>query len=380
MSKFCIVPWAQIEVSPSGDVRPCCEYESSMGNINHRDSSIIEVWNNDRFKQLRQDYLNGVEPVGCAKCQQCEDVGIKSRRQYENKKYKHLFDRAVSADALAPAMMDIKFGNICNIKCRICSSKNSHVWKRDEKQLFGFTTIEDAPQSWVDIDSRWSELSAFIDNLEVLYISGGEPLLIKKNYEFFRACIEKNKSKNISVRILTNGTIALEPELIELLKHFKHVYIGYSIDDLGEKFNYQRNPAKWDRVEKNFIDALKYNFIHVGISYSISIFNVLSGSEFIKWCDNIKFPTGNIVRNFVRHPNHFDVSMLMPEEKEQILTLLGNNVIDNDIRNYLTSTFTNHSLANVRDNRIKIIKGIDQLRNEQFNQVFPELNRILKII
>jgi radical SAM protein with 4Fe4S-binding SPASM domain len=379
MSNFCIVPWTHIEISPSGDIRPCCEYESSMGNINDKDSSIIEAWNNDRFKQLRQDYLDGVNPKGCAKCQQCENVGIKSRRQYENKKYKHLFDKAVSVDASAPAMMDIKFGNICNIKCRICSSKNSHVWKRDEKQLFGFTTIEESSQSWVEIDSRWNELSEFVDNLEVLYISGGEPLLIKKNYEFLRACIEKNKAKNISVRILTNGTITLESELIEILKHFKHVYIGYSIDDLGEKFNYQRNPAKWDKVEKNFLDALSNNFIDIGISYSISIFNVLSGSEFIKWCNDIKFPTEKIIRNFVRHPNHFDISMLTPEEKEQILKLLGNNIIDNDIKNYLTSTFTNHSLADVRDNRIKIITGIDQLRNEQFGYIFPELNQILRI-
>ena len=379
MSKFCIVPWTHIEVSPSGDVRPCCEYESSMGNISHNDNNIIDVWNNDLFKQLRQDYLNGVNPAGCAKCTQCEDVGIKSRRQYENKKYKHLFNKATSVTADDPAMMDIKFGNICNIKCRICSSKNSHVWKKDEIKLFGFTTIEDNRQPWVDIDSRWDELSEFIDNLEVLYISGGEPLLIKKNYQFLQACIEKNKSKDISVRILTNGTIALEPKLIEILKQFKHVYIGYSIDDLGEKFNYQRNPAKWDKVETNFINALKNDFIHFGISYSISVFNVLSGEEFINWCNQINFPVKNIVKNFVRHPNHFDISMLMPNEKEQIIKKLGDNIIDNDIKNYLLSTFTNHSLGDVRNNRIQIITGIDDLRNEKFNQVFPELNQILRI-
>lgn len=379
MSKFCIVPWTQIEIGPSGSVRPCCEYESYMGSINNRDSSIIDIWNNDLFKNLRQDYLNGIDPKGCAKCKQSEDVGITSRRQYENKRYSHLHGKASSVNADTPAMIDVKFGNICNIKCRICSSKNSHVWKKDEKELFGITTLDDVSQNWTDIDSNWEELSNFIDNLEVLYISGGEPLLIKKNYKFLSECVKKDKSKNISVRILTNGTIELEPELIEILKNFKYAYIGYSIDDLGEKFNYQRNPAKWHKVEQNFINALNNDFIHFGISYSISIFNVLSGAEFTKWCSDIKFPIDNVVRNFVRHPNHFDISMLMPEEKEQIVKRLGNNVIDNEIKYYLTSTFTNHSLTDVRNNRIKVITGIDRLRNESFDKVFPELNQILRI-
>ena len=36
-----------------------------------------------------------------------------------------------------PKYLDLKFGTLCNLKCRTCGSINSSKWQTDEKKLYG---------------------------------------------------------------------------------------------------------------------------------------------------------------------------------------------------------------------------------------------------
>jgi len=337
------------------------------------------VWNGENFRKLRSDYLNGIEPSGCRKCFQQEQAGLQSRRLQENEIFSHFINDNLTDIAISPILIDFKFGNVCNIKCRICSSINSYQWRSEEKRIFGFSFDKDKDQIWIDSEERWKELEKFIDYLEVIYISGGEPLLIKKNFEFLKLCIDRNRSKDIRVRIVTNGTVAVKKEYIDILEKFKHVTIMYSIDDIDEQFEYQRNPAKWNKVEKNFTDVMQYEFLDLRIVYTVSIFNVLSASRFVNWCKKINFPIDKIYANFLRDPNYFDISMMSDEQKKLVKLKLKDSLLENQISQYLETTFTESSVESIIHQRNSVIRSIDKIRSENFSILFPEINSILKI-
>ena len=57
-------------------------------------------------------------------------------------------------------------------------------------------------------------------------------------------------AENIEIHYNTNGTHFPE-EFIETWKKFRKVEIAFSIDNLGERFEYERSGAKWEEVEAN---------------------------------------------------------------------------------------------------------------------------------
>jgi radical SAM protein with 4Fe4S-binding SPASM domain len=62
----CLVPWSIVQVLPNGDVTTCGDYPDYLvGNV--RDASLLELWNNDRYRRFRQLLATGLLPV-CSRC------------------------------------------------------------------------------------------------------------------------------------------------------------------------------------------------------------------------------------------------------------------------------------------------------------------------
>jgi MoaA/NifB/PqqE/SkfB family radical SAM enzyme len=71
-----------------------------------------------------------------------------------------------------------------------------------------------------------------------MIFAGGEPLLIKEHKEMIKEMVKRGHAGNIQVNYHTNATI-YDPELMELWKHFKKVWLRISIDDFGDQFEYK---------------------------------------------------------------------------------------------------------------------------------------------
>lgn len=369
-NNFCVVPFVQMEVGPFGDFRPCCEYQGSLGNI--KKQSFFKAFNSNPVNHLRKQFNNNEIPKGCKTCFVKEQTGVYSRRQQENKMYN------IEDITDSPIMLDLKFGNRCNMKCRICCTENSHLWESDELEIFG-RPLKTQKNNWVDIPERWNELELLIDNLQTIYISGGEPLLLKENFRLIEQCVEKDKAKNIFLRIVTNGSVRIPEKVLELFKNFKKVTIMYSIDDIGNRFTYQRHPIKFEKVENNFKDILNYDFLDIRITYSVSIYNCLSGQDFTNWCDKLGYPVENIYVNFVTNPSQYDISMLSDNHKKLVVKELKDNIIDQKIQQYI---FAQHNENDVDENtklRQLLISKLDKLRSESFNKTFPKMSEILNV-
>jgi len=370
MSNICIVPWSQIDLGAMGMIRPCCEYDGFVGDLNEQ--TILEAYLGEKYTQVRQDFLDGKFPEGCRKCMLQEQAGLESRRIQENRKYSNYLSKIKSTLPWDPFLIDIKLGNKCNMKCRICASTNSHLWEPDEQELFGYLRNQGRNAQWFKNDKVWSELKLGLGQLDTLYISGGEPFIIKENFELLSHLIDNGRAEYVQVRIITNGTVKLTTKMIDIFKQFKSVSLMYSIDGVEDEFTYQRHPVKWNKVADNFIDALQYDFLDISVVYTVSIFNCLSSQQFLDWC-----PTKNIFVNFVRDPFVFDLSVLTDYQKEQVTNRLSDNIIDTQIKKYMTTTFRN--VDNIEEQRNHYINGIDKIRNESFKDTFPIVAEILNV-
>ena len=89
--------------------------------------------------------------------------------------------------------------------------------------------------------------------MEYFEFTGGEPFMIKDHFKILMHCVEKGYAKNIDIHYNTNGTQLPPQEIFDLWSCFKHVEVAFSIDDVGEPFEYQRHPAKWREVNQNLI-------------------------------------------------------------------------------------------------------------------------------
>ena len=362
----CIVPWTQIEVCATGFVRPCAEYkydfinqDGSKTNLNDENTTLESVWNNHEYKKLRQQYINGEEPEGCSKCFTQEAQGILSRRQREievHGKHLHLMD---SLDAPNPVLFDVKLGNHCNLQCKICNSEFTKKWEQTELELFGQVINPSYGKDWVTQKQNWDSIVNISENLEVLYLSGGEPFLINDHYTLLDHLIETDRAKSIWIKFHTNGTFKLTDRLLEIFSKFQRIQLHYSIDDVGANYEYQRPPAKWSRLEENFKHAMQQD-VDVKITYTAGLLNSLSGTAMEQWCDSIGFDLDNLVCNFLHDPIFYNISLLDRQQKDYLLHHLGTGIIDNEVRKFMETQ--HHEEIKNKNWQINSRKELDNLR------------------
>ena len=136
--KFCILPWVSLEASPIGTVRPCCLandelVDNSNNKFNLNTATFKQIQDSNNMRSLRQEFLSGKQPATCQKCWNEEDSGRTSKRMHTLNRLKHIVqDQEWTEDARPLLFLDLKLGNICNLKCRICGSWSSSQFAAEE--------------------------------------------------------------------------------------------------------------------------------------------------------------------------------------------------------------------------------------------------------
>ena len=72
-SAFCMLPWIHMHAWPDGRALPCCIADSDQSFGNLKTDSIEDVWNSERYKELRVAMLNGEKLDTCKRCYELED-------------------------------------------------------------------------------------------------------------------------------------------------------------------------------------------------------------------------------------------------------------------------------------------------------------------
>ena len=333
--KFCVLPWVSLEASPIGTVRPCCLAEDELvdnagDKFNLATAEFSTIQNSHSMRKLRQEFIDGKQPQTCRKCWREERAGRTSKRMHTLDRLKHMIDPVGdwTLDARPLMFLDLKLGNICNLKCRICGSWSSSTFAAEE--LANLSKDEDKKANhhyqmlrqgaWPrDNPTFWNEIDQVVDQIRYIEFTGGEPFMIAEHFDMLQGLIDRGIAHNIEIHYNTNGT--QWPERGEAIwKHFKTVEIAVSIDDVGARFEYQRSNAVWDQVVANIerLRQLRANYTNIQLQFccTVNVFNVYylkeladfvyaQGFDFVYW-------------NMMHDAYYFSISTL-PEPAKQAI-------------------------------------------------------------
>ena len=364
MSKtFCPIPWMHSSIMQDGRFRICCQciYEPH-GNMEIDDvpvkiqtHTIDEARNAPALKELRKEMLDGKKPSVCKLCWDEEKAGLKSRRlniltQYPNEKELALEktneDGFIDTSIFPIKYFDLRFGNLCNLKCRYCNPMDSSMWYDEYFKMskikypnsevkFGFKDGYEITQSgnsykidsddfeWYFDEKFWNEIEKILPHIDRFYFTGGEPLINKAHMKLLELCVKLGVAKNIEIDYNSNG-VTIPDKLYNLWPHFKKVFIGFSIDGIGSMANYLRYPSKWESIESNLdkINSSDIPNLKCHISSTISIFNIYNFLDIIEWFNNKKYSkfTPNPIFHMLVSPDYMNIQNLPKTEKENIVS------------------------------------------------------------
>jgi MoaA/NifB/PqqE/SkfB family radical SAM enzyme len=340
--KICMLPWISIETSPIGTARPCCiavdEITKPDGTkYSLRENTLEEIYHSSYMQDLRQQFLNGNKPQTCQRCWDEEAAGRVSKRMNSRIRLKEYYDSVdwTNTNPNQLWFIDLKLGNICNLKCRICGSWSSSKWAKEEidyipelldrKTHLAYTYLKDG--AWPrESKVFWDNLKTLLSNIKYFEFTGGEPFLIEQHFELLRYAVETGDSAHIEIHYNTNGTVF--PEAADLWANFKHVEIAFSIDNVDARFEYERYGADWQEVQDNLVkfNELRSPKLSTQLCTTMNIQNVYYLPEICAWISTQTFD--HVYFNMLHDPWHMCISRMTTAAKELVIDRLTKHEFD----------------------------------------------------
>jgi MoaA/NifB/PqqE/SkfB family radical SAM enzyme len=396
--KFCVLPWISLEASPIGTVRPCCLAEEEITDyagekFNLATAQFGTIQNSQYMRDLRQQFVDGKQPATCRKCFREERSGRTSKRMHTLDRLKHMIPpQDWTIDAKPLMFLDLKLGNICNLKCRICGSWSSSTFATEELQWIRMG--EDKKDNhhyhmlkqgaWPrENPTFWDEIAKVSDQIKYIEFTGGEPFMIKEHFNMLRGLIDLGIAGNIEIHYNTNGT--QYPEEAEAIwSHFKLVEIAVSVDDVGARFEYQRSNAVWTEVVANIerFKELRARNSNIQLQFccTVNVFNVYylkeladyvyaQGFDFVYW-------------NMMHEAYYFSISTLPESAKTAIAEHLRAADVTEQVRREFDNiiTFMMNGVG-LDGNILRMrIADLDRKREQDLNHVEPEFAQLINYV
>ena len=395
-NKFCVLPWISLETSPIGTVRPCCLAEDELvdnagAKFNLATAEFSTIQDSNSMRRLRQEFIDKKTPQTCRKCFREERSGRTSKRMHTLDRLKHMLadETQWTQDAKPLMFLDLKLGNICNLKCRICGSWSSSTFATEE--LANIPTTEDRKANhhyqmlrqgaWPRENPKfWNEIDQVVDHIEYIEFTGGEPFMIAEHFDLLKGLVDRGRAGAIEIHYNTNGT--QYPEHAEAIwSHFKHVEIAFSIDDVGPRFEYQRTGAVWSEVEANILRfkqlRSRNSNITLQVCSTVNVFNVYYLAELAAWNSAQGFDY--VYWNILHEAYYFSIGTLPAETKAGITMKLRSGGSDSDAAPEFKKIldFMNAGVSLDGSNMRREIANLDRRRQQNLAHIEPEFATLI---
>jgi hypothetical protein len=384
---FCIAPFTQITFGPHGGYSPCPE----IGGRPWKDKTVdvVKMWASTEFEDLRNSFLENKKNKICDRCWKQEDTGNASLRKRllinnPNQKFNkgELIPFVESGYKAGPRQINIMVGNICNLRCRICRGDISFTFKPEGKyykekynisNIYEFTRKKPLVLSGESIDQIFN----FGKNLERIEFYGGEPLLDVPTLSLLERLIESGQSKRITLFYNTNCMVTPSERQYQLWNQFKAVEFNFSIDDIGERFTYNRHPGVWAKAVANINAIRSYNWLIPTKFLSIctvSNFNIFYMPELLNEVEALDLP---YFLNNIHAPEYYDITFLPTAVKKPVIEKLKTYKDISKIEFLINMLSTPENLSHWEDFKFWV-RAKDEYRKENFAETFPEFYKICK--
>jgi MoaA/NifB/PqqE/SkfB family radical SAM enzyme len=306
---------------------------------------VEEVWNGPEIREIRRRMLAGEKVEFCSKCYEEEAAGSRSLRiDHTEQWFSEMGDglrqridesREDGRVKKLPVWMELKLGNVCNLRCRMCCPSDSNqiqaeyqeigdadpyfegLWGHQRTLLWHHKPIPLAEMPpWYSSRFLWDQIDALLPDMLKVNMVGGEPTMIEEIYGFLEKAVASGDAKHLELQFNTNLT-SLRPRFLELLPHFRMVRFTASVDGYGKLQEYIRHPARWESIDRNYRTVAKSvapNTLLV-VSPTIQIYNVLQITDIFRWVESVHEWTTHppITPAMLDHPNYLNVRILPPE-------------------------------------------------------------------
>lgn len=403
---FCVLPWIHFHAWPDKRVMPCCVADSNMPVAEiDGDQSILDMMNSGRYKEIRKAMLNDEAVPECKRCFDLELMGTWTMRQSHNKRrgldYVDYISNNTQEDGSLSEFemkyMDIRFSNLCNMKCRSCGPSCSSQWAQEFLDKRGKEVWDEYfPGQKVVVNNNDDQkfmvkLKPYLADVTEVYFAGGEIIITPEHYECLDYWIENGQADTIELNYTTNFSTLhgyKDKNLLEYWKKFKNIQVWASLDAHGDLAECIRKGTDWERAEKN-IKLLRTELPHVqfGITPTISIWNVFKFPDFYDYMAENDLMDMNVSPRFnlATFPWYANIMILPRHVKNRLIELYRvyqNKYGKDNIDVYNGFKMIIYNLNVGEENKGGILEfkqfndELDQFRNEKFEDLVPEIKEV----
>jgi len=350
---------------------PCSFYDGYI------DTGVTpaQAWQGPGHLEVIKKVTNGELIPGCHRCYKQEKAKLVSRRQSSKNLYENYLKDDDVSKTDAPVAIDYSVGNLCNLKCTICHPSSSSKWISDWSKLYPDKNMDQylyRKDQYITIEDP-----EYLKNIRVIHFhGGGDPLLSDAHIKLIQN-VEKVKGLH-EVRIFynVNATNRVTPEVLDLWSRCKLVELYFSIDDVGERFEYQRTGAKWQQT----LDTMYWFRDNMPVNHVFNI-NCVWGYLNLYYLDEL----------YLWHKENFAENRLGDPVELIFQKCLGTYSLDwvsSNTMNVLVNKFSKYpeisNLLAMLDVEEKphtkfwdIVRRTDNIRNLDFCKLCPEWSKLL---
>jgi len=376
---FCLNPFTTF-VSQNGSTTPCCHSMDPVIEINQYNG-----WSTTQeYLDIRQKMLLGTPVPQCGICYAREkNVGISPRiidsLKIAREMKLYSIDQIQSIEQ--PRYYQIRSSNVCNLQCRMCMPLNSNLIEREYIKL----GLHDP-----SIKFRYTGFDIVdLNQVQEVYVAGGEPLVQKEFAEFLQRCIDQ-KSTNFHLIVNTNA-VSVSSRIQQLLSNFSNLHLQFSLDGYQQVNDYIRWPSNWDKVINN-INTLSLLANSISFNITVSIYNILNIYKLLKFLDDNypKPPQTTRVLSLVSSEDDFLSPILFPD-KDLVLAMLNkiknldSYIAETNVKNIVDILIdyfeTKYQLDTIKlDKFFKFNDKLDQARKVQLKDYILELDECRRYV
>jgi len=366
--------------------------------------------------------LAGERPKECSYCWKVED--LKAAEAISDRFYKSAdtwslpyidqiekmpWDRDV-----VPKYLEVSFSNICNFKCAYCFPDVSSLWMSEVLQHGPYPTSEYngsmlylKKQGTMPLgegqnpytQAFWEWLPLIINELHVLRVTGGEPLLSKDCQKLLDFLFHSGNSK---IQLSVNSNLGVPTPLVEKMisrlqeladrKKISEAQVFTSLDCWGEQAEYIRFGLKLSLWQKNLALCLEHKMKVV----VMVTFNALSPFSFLQLLEFVLEQKANhegrleIDISILHRPDFLSVAILKPDHiiyLERSFAFMKANssrqvsfgFYDHELTKmerlleFAKQRLRPRQLAGRRDDFVAFFQEYDLRKKSDFKKTFPEL-------
>jgi MoaA/NifB/PqqE/SkfB family radical SAM enzyme len=357
---FCSLPWININTTPQGSCKLCCNIVDSelimrgTGSEPARDftkhtamgwglDGIEAIWNGQHMSSVRSDMLNGHRRRECGDCYHAESMGMPSPRTEANERYEGWLPKRLDMDPPLPISLELRLSTRCNLSCATCWSGSSDVVAREQIEQLARSALPEGHPDRLDLpdwlgasfsrelsnlsspesDARYAASGMAFDNfaklapnLRRLYITGGEPTMDSNVHEYLRMLLDHGNA-DCHVSFTTNCTM-WNDKLMSLVSRFRNAEIQMSVDGHEDENDWIRHHSQWLDVMGNIDRYFAYPNARLVFFTVVSALNALSLDGLLTY---LRHTTNRHQRMAVwtpiilRHPSHLRAGALPLDDR-----------------------------------------------------------------